>query len=78
MKKNNAQRPATVSCDKVELSVQIDSELVEQLQHLTNDPSKVVEVALKQWLRREMHRDEEAAVALPRNPPLPPRGEWND
>lgn len=75
---NDPQSNSAVSRGKVELSVRIDSELIEQLQHLTNDPSKVVEVALKQWLRREMYRDEETARTLPRNPPLPPRGEWND
>lgn len=63
---------------KTELSIQIDSDLLEQVQHLTNDPSKVVEVALRQWLRSELYRDEDNARTLPRNPPLPPRGEWND
>jgi hypothetical protein len=75
---NDPKLHASSTRGKVELSVQIDPELIEQLQHLTNDPSKVVEVALKQWLRREMYRDEDAARTLPRNPPLPPRGEWND
>ena len=75
---NDPQVHTPVSRDKVEFSVRIDPELLDQLQHLTNDPSKVVEVALKQWLRREMHRDEETTRILPRNPPLPPRGEWND
>lgn len=63
---------------KTELAIQIDSDLLEQVRHLTNDPSKVVEVALRQWLRSELCRDEENARLLPRNPPLPPRGEWND
>ena len=65
------------SIDKVELSIHIDSELIEQLKHLTNDPSKVVEVAIRQWLRSESHRDEETP-RFQRNPPVPPRGEWND
>ncbi len=63
---------------KSELAIQIDSDLLEQIRHLTNDPSKVVEVALRQWLRSELYRDEDNARLLPRNPPLPPRGEWND
>lgn len=75
---NDQKLHSPSSQEKAELSVQIDPELIEQLHHLTNDPSKVVEVALKQWLRREMYRDEDAARMLPRNPPLPPRGEWND
>jgi hypothetical protein len=63
--------------DKVEIAIRLDSELLEQIQHLTNDPSKVIEVALRQWLRGETPRDDE----LTRNPvrkPLPARGEWND
>ena len=64
--------------DKVELSIHIDSELLEQIKHLTNDPSKIVEVAIRQWLRSETHRDEESSRIFQRNPPVPPRGEWND
>ena len=33
--------------DKVELSVQIDRELLDQVKHLTPDPAKVIEVALR-------------------------------
>jgi hypothetical protein len=63
--------------DKVEIAVQLDSELIAQIQHLTNDPSKVIEVAIRQWLRGDVPRDDE----LTRNhirTPVPPRGEWND
>ncbi len=63
--------------EKVELAIQIDPELVDQIQHLTSNPSKVIEVAIRQWLRGETPRDDE----LTRNPyrtPLPPRGDWND
>jgi Post-segregation antitoxin CcdA len=63
---------------QVEVSIHIDSELLEQLQHLTNDPSKVIETAIRQWLRGETHRDDEQSRRLQRNPPVPPRGEWND
>lgn len=66
------------STDKVELCINLDSELLEQIQHLTNDPSKVIETAVRQWLRGERDRDEELTRSLPRNPPVPPRGEWND
>ncbi|QOV23216.1 hypothetical protein [Anabaenopsis elenkinii] len=62
---------------KVEIAVQLDSELVEQIQHLTNDPSKVVEVAIRQWLRGEAYRDDEL-TRTHRRVPVPPRGEWND
>lgn len=66
------------SSDKVEISINLDSELLEQLKHLTNDPSKVIEVAIRQWLKGESHRDDELTRTLERNPPVPPRGEWND
>ena len=65
------------SSEKVELSIHIDSELLDQIKHLTNDPSKVIETAIKQWLRGE-RREEDQAMSLRRTPPVPPRGEWND
>ena len=69
--------PSHSSSEKVELSIHIDSELLDQIKHLTNDPSKVIETAIKQWLRGE-RREDELALSLRRNPPVPPRGEWND
>ncbi len=64
--------------EKVELSVRLDPDLLDQIKHLTNDPSKVIEVAVRQWLRNELRRDDELTRTLQRNPPVPPRGEWND
>ena len=63
--------------DKVEIAIQIDPELVDQIQHLTSNPSKVIEVAIRQWLRGETHRDDEL-TRTPYRTPLPPRGDWND
>lgn len=63
--------------DKVEIAIHLDSELVDQIQHLTNEPSKVIEVAIRQWLRGETYRDDELTRTLGRTP-VPPRGEWND
>ncbi|MBE9122637.1 MULTISPECIES: hypothetical protein [Microcoleaceae] len=65
------------SSEKVELSIHIDPELLDQIKHLTNDPNKVIETAIKQWLRGE-RREDDRAMSLRRNPPIPPRGEWND
>ncbi len=70
-------RPLT-SSDKVELSVQIDRELLAQVHHLTTDPSKVIEVALRQWLRGDRRPEDDLVRHLPRNPAVPPKGEWND
>ncbi len=66
------------TADKVEISIKLDAQLLEQLQHLTNDPSKIIETALKQWLRGERERDDALTRSFRRNPPLPPKGEWND
>ncbi len=63
--------------DKVEISIQLDSNLLDQLQHLTKEPSKVIEVAIRQWLRGETQRDDELTRTIGRTP-VPPRGEWND
>lgn len=70
--------PAAGGAEKVNLSIQIDPELLGQISHLTNDPSKVIEVAVRQWLRNGGRRDDELTRSLQRNPPVPPRGEWND
>jgi hypothetical protein len=64
--------------DKVEISIALDAELLEQIQHLTNDPSRIIETAIRQWLRGSSQRDDELTRTLIKSPPLPPRGEWND
>lgn len=69
--------PATPA-EKVEISIRLDPDLLEQIGHLTNDPSKVIEVAVRRWLKNELLRDDEQTRTLKRNPPVPPRGEWND
>ncbi|MTJ10348.1 MULTISPECIES: hypothetical protein [unclassified Anabaena] len=63
--------------EKTEIALHLDSELIEQIQHLTNDPSKVIEVAIRQWLRGDFTRDDEL-TRTPIRTPVPPRGEWND
>ena len=67
----------TGRADKKEIALQLDPELIEQIQHLTNDPSKVIEVAIRQWLRGDFNRDDEL-TRTPVRTPIPPRGEWND
>ena len=66
------------SNEKVEVSLQLDSEILNQIEHLTNDPSRVIEIAIKQWLRGERNVDTDLTRTFGRNPPLPPKGEWND
>lgn len=75
---NDQAVPYTRSTEKVEISIHLDSELLDRVNHLTNDPSKVIETALRQWLRGEGKRDDDLTRNLTRNPPVPPRGEWND
>lgn len=64
--------------EKVEISIQLDPDLLDQVNHLTSDPSKVIEAAIRQWLRGSSGRDDDLTRILPRNPVVPPRGEWND
>ncbi|WP_124978145.1 ribbon-helix-helix domain-containing protein [Aphanothece sacrum] len=64
--------------EKVEISIHLDGDLLEQLKHLTNDPSRIIETAIKQWLQGETDTDDDLTRTFRRNPPLPPRGEWND
>lgn len=64
--------------DKVEVSINLDSEVLEQIKHLTNDPSRVIETAIKQWLRGERNDNTDLTRTFQRNPPVPPQGEWND
>ncbi|NMF85323.1 MAG: hypothetical protein EA342_19005 [Leptolyngbya sp. LCM1.Bin17] len=68
----------SLSSEKVELSIQLDKELLDQVGHLTQDPSKVIEVALRQWLRGDRRYEDDLVRTLPRNPTVPPKGEWND
>ncbi|MBF2077457.1 MAG: hypothetical protein IGR76_02780 [Synechococcales cyanobacterium T60_A2020_003] len=64
--------------EKVELAIEMDADLLDQIKHLTQDPSKVIEVAVRQWLLGTSRRDDELTQTFRRNPPVPPRGEWND
>lgn len=66
------------SAEKVDLSVQIDKDLLDQVSHLSSDPGKVIEVALRQWLRGDRRYEDDLVRHLPRNPTVPPKGEWND
>jgi hypothetical protein len=75
---NEQSTPLSHSESKVEVSLHLDAELLDQIKHLTNDPSKVVEVAIRQWLRGASQREDDLTRNLPRNPPVPSRGEWND
>lgn len=74
----HSQSPADRSSNKIDLSIQIDADLLDQINHLTSDPSKVIEVAVRQWLGGGSRRDDDVTRTLHRNPPVPPRGEWND
>lgn len=70
--------PPQKASEKVDLSISMDAELLDQINHLTQDPSKVIEVAVRQWLLGTGRRDDDLTRTFRRNPPVPPRGEWND
>ena len=75
--KNQSPDEARIT-DKVKVSIDLDSEVLEQIKHLTNDPSRVIETAIKQWLRGERNDNTDLTRTFQRNPPVPPQGEWND
>ncbi|MEL6764796.1 MAG: hypothetical protein AAFO87_14310 [Cyanobacteria bacterium J06607_6] len=62
----------------MELTIRLDADLMRRMSRLTNDPSKVIEAALKQWLSGTRTETDSLARPLPPNPPVPPKGEWND
>ena len=64
--------------DKIRVSIDLDSEIIDRLKHLTKDPSKVIETAIKQWLNGERDGNTDLTRTFRRNPPVPPQGEWND
>lgn len=68
----------TISREKIRVSVDLDSEVLKQIQHLTNNPSKVIETAIKQWLNGDRDRNTDLTRTFQRNPTVPPQGEWND
>ena len=74
---NNLSRE-TVGSDKVKVSIDLDLETLNRINHLTKDPSKIIETAIKQWLNGERDGDTDLTRTFRRNPPVPPQGEWND
>ena len=64
--------------EKVRVSIELDSEILDRIEHLTKDPSKVIETAIKQWLNGERDGSTDLTRTFQRNPPVPPQGEWND
>lgn len=75
---NDSTVPPQSASGKVNVSIELDAELLDQISHLTNNPSKVIEVAVRQWLGNSNRRDDDLTRTLRRNPPVPPKGEWND
>lgn len=74
----NSLSRENINSEKVRVSVDLDSETLNRIQHLTNDPSKIIETAIKQWLNGERNGDTDLTRTFRRNPPVPPQGEWND
>ncbi len=68
----------TTSSDKIRVSIDLDPKVLEQIKHLTNNPNRVIETAIKQWLNGERDGETDLTRTFQRNPPVPPQGEWND
>ena len=77
LNQNQSDNEAQIN-DRVKVSVDLDLEVLEQIKHLTNEPSRVIEAAIKQWLRGERNDNTDLTRTFQRNPPVPPQGEWND
>ena len=67
-----------IDSQKVRVSIDLDSEVLARIKHLTNDPSRVIETAIQQWLNGERNDRTDLTRTFRRNPPVPPQGEWND
>ena len=67
-----------INPEKIRVSIDLDSEVLERIKHLTSDPSRVIETAIKQWLNGERDGETDLTRTFRRNPPVPPQGEWND
>lgn len=77
LNQNQSSNEARIN-DRVKVSVDLDSEVLEQIKHLTTEPSRVIEAAIKQWLKGERNGSTDLTRTFQRNPPVPPQGEWND
>ncbi|MBD2103401.1 hypothetical protein [Leptolyngbya sp. FACHB-261] len=67
---------------RVQVSLDLDPQLVAELAEFSDDPSQLVEQALRQWLRNQSQTgggfEGDRSRELRSNPPVPLRGEWND
>ena len=58
--------------------VELDPALLAELAEVTNNPTEVIDVAIRQWLQRRSIKEADNSRPLTMNPMVPPRGEWND
>jgi hypothetical protein len=58
--------------------IEVDPALLAELSEVTNDPSQVIDTAIRQWLQRRAIKEADTSRPLTMNPVVPPRGEWND
>lgn len=58
--------------------LELDPALLAELAEVTNNPTEVIDVAIRQWLQRRAIKEADNSRPLTMNPMVPPRGEWND
>lgn len=58
--------------------IELDPALLAELSEVTNNPTEVIDVAIRQWLQRRAIKEADNSRPLTMNPTVPPRGEWND
>jgi hypothetical protein len=57
---------------------ELDPALLAELSEVTNNPTEVIDVAVRQWLQRRSIKEADNSRPMTMNPVVPPRGEWND
>ncbi|AFY75411.1 hypothetical protein Syn7502_03574 [Synechococcus sp. PCC 7502] len=64
--------------EKKRKPIELDPALLAELSEVTNNPTEVIDVAIRQWLQRRAIKEADNSRPLTMNPIVPPRGEWND
>ncbi len=77
----NLSTNSSNSADDAEKSrkpIELDPGLFAELSEVTNNPTEIIDVAIRQWLQRRAIKEADNSRPLTMNPKVPPRGEWND
>ncbi len=76
--RSEPQSETRVEVSEREARVALDPALLAELREVTDEPARVIDTAVRQWLQRRAIKESDTSRPLPVNPLVPPRGEWND